>query len=95
MTNLPMLREAVANSDCRRRDGEGRYDAEERSRAARNVILAAAPALLDELETLKARTCKTCLQRRASQDWCFLSRRSCKTMGFTCGAWQQKDEGHP
>ena len=61
----------------------------------------AAPALLDELEALKARTCKTC--RYVMPDWssapthgtCGVSGLFCQTHGFTCGAWQQKDEGHP
>jgi hypothetical protein len=64
-------------------------------------LASALPALLDELETLKARTCKTC--RYVMPDWssapthgtCGVSGLFCQTHGFTCGAWQQKDEGHP
>ena len=112
--SLPALREAVAkmtpgpweydtethgvyNAEV----GYGIVDAEPKDAAGIVALRNAAPALLDELEALKARTCKTC--RYVMPDWssapthgtCGVSGLFCQTHGFTCGAWQQKDEGHP
>ena len=52
--SLPALREAVADSDFRRRGDETWRAAHERATAAREQMLASLPTLLDELEAARA-----------------------------------------
>jgi len=102
MTDFPALREAVTTMGTCRCYGVEGCDA-----CADNMyaILNALPALLDELEALKARTCETCRHRvpplanpmPAICGACSIPGHSvaivmCKTLGFTCGSWAKKEQ---
>jgi hypothetical protein len=105
MTDLPALREAAGRVNLCGCPGAYRGMLCHACVVDARRLALALPALVDELEALKARTCETCRHRvpplanpmPAICGACSIPGHSvaivmCKTLGFTCGSWAKKEQ---
>ena len=102
MTDFPALREAAGRVNLCGCPGAYRGMLCHACVVDARRLALALPALVDELEALKARTCATCRRRwprEGGLDLCgkasifghSVAQVACQQMGNTCGAWTAKE----